>query len=400
MSVQASNRENAAPAGIWRIVAAREISVKLRDRNFLISTLVTTLLIVGSLVVSAFAGNRTETLDVAVTGANAAQVVTVANQLAEAADEKVSFVAHEAPDAEAVVRQVREESAEVGLAPDANGWRLYGKAAENDNASTYLTAAAAQLAVQRNAIAAGTSVEQLSRGGAVEYDVLEPGAIDPGLARIVTLVFAFVFYLASIMFGLAIAQSVVEEKQNRIVEILASAIPLRQLLIGKVLGNTVMALGQLLLFAAAGLIGLAATGKGGQVSQIGGAAGWFLVFFVVGFLALASMWAVAGALATRSEDLQATSTPLSMLIIIVLLGGLLITGTGRVIASYVPIISIVAMPARLAEGTAAWWEPIVALAITAIATYGIVVTAEKVYRRSLMQTQGRLTVRQALRVQD
>ncbi|MFE6857247.1 ABC transporter permease [Nocardia sp. NPDC057668] len=400
MSIEDSKRDSAAPSGIWRIVAAREISVKLHDRNFLISTIVTTLLIVGSLVVSGFASNRTETLDVAVTGADATQIVTLANQLATAADEKVSFVAHTVPDLDAVTAQVRDESADVGLGPDTNGWKLYGKAAENENAATYLTAAAGQLAVQRNAAAAGTSVEQLSRGGAVDYDVLEPGAIDPGLAKIVTLVFAFVFYLASIMFGLAIAQSVVEEKQNRIVEILASAIPLRQLLIGKVVGNTVMALGQLVMFAAAGLIGLAATGKGGQVGQIGGAAGWFLVFFVVGFLALASMWAVAGALATRSEDLQATSTPLSMLIIIVLLGGLLITGTGRVIASYVPIISIVAMPARLAEGSATWWEPIVALAIMVIATYGIVVTAEKVYRRSLMQTQGRLTIRQALRVQD
>jgi ABC-type uncharacterized transport system ATPase subunit len=44
-------------------------------------------------------------------------------------------------------------------------------------------------------------------------------------------------FLASTLFGMAIAQSVVEEKQNRIVEILASAIPVRQLLIGKVIGH-------------------------------------------------------------------------------------------------------------------------------------------------------------------
>ncbi|WP_433733871.1 hypothetical protein ACQP0C_17130 [Nocardia sp. CA-129566] len=53
-----------------------------------------------------------------------------------------------------------------------------------------------------------------------------------------------------------------------------------------------------------------------------------------------------------------------------------------------------------AEGTASWWEPLIALARMAAATYGIVVIAEKIYRRSLMQTQGRLTIRQALRVQD
>ena len=199
---------------------------------------------------------------------------------------------------------------------------------------------------------------------------------------------------------MSIAQSVVEEKQNRIVEILASAMPLRQLLIGKVVGNAALAFAQLALFVGAGLIGLAATGKGAQLGQIAGAAGWFIVFFLVGFLALASLWAVAGALATRSEDLQSTSTPLGLLIMIVLFAGIFLTGTARVIGSYIPIMSIVAMPARLAEGTAAWWEPFIALALMAVATYAIVVVAEKIYRRSLMQTQARLTMRQALALED
>lgn len=406
MSPELSPRESrngvrqSAPSGVWRIVTAREISVKLHDRNFIISTVIATLVIVASLGISAFMSSRAETIDVAVTGSDAAQVLTIADQLAENADKKVTFTPHEVADTATVEQQVRDESADIGLVPDANGWRILGKTAENDDASTYVTAAAQSLAVQRNAVAAGTSIEQLSRGGTVTYDLLEKGAIDPGLAKVVAFVFAFIFYLASLLFGMSIAQSVIEEKQNRIVEILASAIPLRQLLIGKVVGNTVMALGQLALFSGAGLIGLAATGRGAQVGQVGSAAGWFLLFFVVGFLALASLWAVAGALATRNEDLQSTSTPLSMLIMIVLFAGIFLSGTGQVIASYVPIVSIVAMPARLAGGTAEWWEPIVALLLTAFTTYGIVLLAEKVYRRSLMQTQGRLTIRQALRVQD
>ncbi|WP_433716575.1 ABC transporter permease [Nocardia sp. CA-084685] len=117
-------------------------------------------------------------------------------------------------------------------------------------------------------------------------------------------------------------------------------------------------------------------------------------------MALASLWAVAGSLATRSEDIQSTATPLSLLIMLVLFTGIFLSGTARVVASYVPVLSIVAMPARLAEGTASWWEPLVALTLMATATYGIVVIAEKIYRRSLMQTQGRLTIRQALKVED
>ncbi|MGX1878432.1 ABC transporter permease [Nocardia fluminea] len=387
--------------GVWRIVAAREIAVKLRDRNFVISTVVTLVVILASLILTGFLSSRPDKIDVAIAGSDTSMVLETANTLASNAGADVSFIARPVADRAAVEQLVREDEVDVGLVPaDPGGWQLIGKTAEDDNATTYITAAAQQIALQRNAAAAGVPLEDLARGAAVTYDVLEKGSIDPGLAKIVSFVFAFLFYLASVLFGMSIAQSVVEEKQNRIVEILASAMPLRQLLIGKVAGNAALAFAQLALFVGAGLVGLAATGKGAQLGQIAGAAGWFIVFFLVGFLALASLWAVAGALATRSEDLQSTSTPLGLLIMIVLFAGIFLTGTARVVGSYVPIMSIVAMPARLADGTAAWWEPFIALALMAIATYGIVVVAEKIYRRSLMQTQARLTMRQALALED
>ncbi|MFE9784201.1 ABC transporter permease [Nocardia salmonicida] len=387
--------------GVWRIVAAREIAVKLRDRNFVISTVVTLVVILASLVLTGYLSSRPDKIDVAITGTDTSVVLETANTLASNAGADVSFIARAVADRAAVEQSVREDEVDVGLVPaDASGWQLIGKTAEDDNATTYITAAAQQIALQRNAAVAGVSLDELARGASVTYDLLEKGAIDPGLAKIVSFVFAFLFYLASVLFGMSIAQSVVEEKQNRIVEILASAMPLRQLLIGKVVGNAALAFAQLALFVGAGLVGLAATGKGAQLGQIAGAAGWFIVFFLVGFLALASLWAVAGALATRSEDLQSTSTPLGLLIMIVLFAGIFLTGTARVIGSYIPIMSIVAMPARLADGTAAWWEPFIALALMAIATYAIVVVAEKIYRRSLMQTQARLTMRQALALED
>ncbi|NKY35358.1 ABC transporter permease [Nocardia speluncae] len=374
--------------------------VKLRDRNFLISTVITIVAIVASLAISGFMSGRTETVDIAVTGNDAGPVVQTAAGLAELAGSNVIFSTHPVADVAAVEQQVRDGEADAGLVSDPGGWRLIGKESVNDEVNTYVTTAAQQLALQRNAEAAGITLDELGRGGQVTYDVLDDSAVDPGFAQIMTFVFAFLFYIASILFGMSIAQSVVEEKQNRIVEILASAIPLRQLLIGKIIGNTLMAFGQLVLFAGAGLAGLAVMGNTEYITQIAGAAGWFIVFFVVGFLALASLWAVAGSLATRNEDLQSTSTPLSMLIMIVLFLGIFASGTAQTVTSYVPIVSIVTMPARLAEGTAAWWEPLVSLAVMAATAYGIVVVAERIYRRSLMQTQGRLTYRQALSVED
>ncbi|MEV0433867.1 ABC transporter permease [Nocardia sp. NPDC050413] len=386
--------------GVWRIVSAREIVVKLRDRNFVISTVVTIVAIIASVAVSGFLGSRPERVDIVATGSGAGEVLSLANELAARSGTDLSFRGYQVTDRAEVEQSVRDDGVEAGLVPTPDGWELIGYSAENDDATTYITAAAQQLALQRNAADFGATMDDLTRGAQVSYTLLDKSAIDPGLAKIVALVFAFLFYLASILFGMSIAQSVVEEKQNRIVEILASAIPLRQLLIGKVVGNAVLAFGQLVLFVGAGLGGLVFLGKADQLGPIAGAAGWFIVFFVVGFLALASLWAVAGSLSTRSEDLQSTATPLSMLIMIVLFAGIFLTGTGRVVASYLPITSIIAMPSRLAEGTAAWWEPLIALALMVAATYAVVIVAEKIYRRSLMQTQGRLTIRQALALED
>ncbi|MBV6325801.1 hypothetical protein KVP70_33410, partial [Duganella sp. HSC-15S17] len=58
--------------------------------------------------------------------------------------------------------------------------------------------------------------------------------------------------------------------------------------------------------------------------------GWFLLFFLVGFFVVACMFAVAGALASRSEDVQSTSQPVVMLVVLVLVVGMSLSGTAQV----------------------------------------------------------------------
>ncbi|MET9232778.1 hypothetical protein ABZX02_44015, partial [Lentzea sp. NPDC003310] len=132
-----------APAsrGVWRIVAAREIVVKLRDRNFVISTVITIVAIVASLAVSGFVSSRPDKIEVAVTGPETVAVVQVAGGLAAAADTDISFTAYPYPDRAAVEQQVRDGTVEVGLVPVDGGWQLIGKTAENDDATTYISAA-------------------------------------------------------------------------------------------------------------------------------------------------------------------------------------------------------------------------------------------------------------------
>ena len=163
---------------------------------------------------------------------------------------------------------------------------------------------------------AGLTPEQLQAGTTVQEQLLNPGPLPEIVAEFVNIGLALAFYMTALGFGMMIAQSVVQEKESRVVEILAAAIPIRALLWGKVVGNTVMAMTQIVVIAAASLIGLLVTGQADILEVIAPVAGWFVVFFVLGFVALAGLWAVAGSLATRQEDLGSTTLPGQMILMV------------------------------------------------------------------------------------
>ncbi len=212
---------------------------------------------------------------------------------------------------------------------------------------------------------------------------------------VVTFVFAFLFYLTALTFGIAIAQSVVEEKQSRVVEILAAAIPVRQLLIGKVVGNSVMAIVQVVVMVGIGLVAMALVGQGDVLAPVLAAGGWFVVFFLLGFAAVACVWAVAGSVATRSEDLQATTMPVTFVVMGALFAGIFATGKWLVIASFVPLVSSVAMPVRMLEGGVPWWQPVVAGLLVLGAAALLVRLGARLYEGSLLRTERRTTLKEA-----
>lgn len=388
---------SAATHSVWRLVAAREVSVKLRDRNFLVSTALMLVLVVAVFGIQFVAAGHESTDKIAVSSTTGAAVVKSADQMAGAADAKLKLQPQQADSVQQVKDRVSSGAVDAGLVQVGDGWQLIGKSDRDTDLARYVGQAVQQQVVQHNAQAAGTSLTQLRKGAQLRYDVLSPDGNDKGAARVGGVVFGTLFYLAALLFGMAIANSVVEEKQNRIVEIIASAIPLRQLLIGKIVGNTVLALGQVVLLSLVGVGGLMVTDKADLLDQLAPGIGWFVPFFLVGFLTLAALWAVVGALATRSEDVQSTSAPMTGLVAIVFFGGILSTGLVQTVLSYVPIVSTIAMPARLLNGDASWWEPLLALVIAVGGAYAILRLAERMYRTALMQTSHKLSFRQALR---
>lgn len=390
--------ERTAP---WRIVTAREVMARLTDRNFLVSTVITVGLLVAVFGLQALLQGRGEIRTVAVVDSSARTIVETTSTRVTAADDTARIDSKPVGDQAAGEAALRADEADALLLRTDESWRLITVKEPDDELTAQLGATIREATLSANAAAAGTSIEGLARGSTLATASLEPVDIDgSGLRQVLGLAFAFLFYLAAIMFGVQIANSVVEEKQSRIVEILATAIPVRQLLLGKVVGNTALAFGQMALYAGIGLIGIGVTGQSLPIAVLFGSVGWFLAFFLAGFIALACMWAVAGSLASRSEDLQTTTTPLTMVLVLAFIVGLSVDGTARVVASYVPILSAITMPGRVAAGEAAWWEPVVSLLLTFALAAVTILVGERLYRRSLLQTRGRVTLRAAWRAGD
>ena len=380
----------------WSLVALRELQVRLTDRNFLIGTLATIVLIGLVFGVQGLLLGGSSSYTVAVTDTAATNVVGQAQQTLQVADSEASIEVVETADAAAAEALLTDDEVDGALLPTDDGWELVTNGEVDRQLQGAISDAVRNTALQQNAENAGTTLEDLTSGTEVATRDLSGG--DEQSRFVVWLAgfaMAFLFYMSAVMFGMQIANSVVEEKQSRIVEILAAAIPVRALLTGKVLGTTVIAFGQMALIGAVALVGLTFTDYDQYLSLLTEGFLWYIPFFVLGFLALACIWAAAGAMASRMEDLQSTTMPLTMALVLVFIVGLSLDGALKVIGSFVPVLSTILMPMRLLEGTAAWWEAVLALGVTAafcVVTVGI---GTRLYRRSLLQTSGRVSLKAA-----
>lgn len=382
----------------WTIVAAREVMAKLTDKSFVISTIVSVLMIVGIMLFQMWFLGRPTEFKVAVTDARAAAAVEKAGATIAANPlTKDTIVPVEVADDAAARAALEADGVRAWLESGASGWTLTYFKDASTTLDAALPAAVRDVVLSEQLAPIGQSLEALTAGAAVTTQLVQGDAERAQIAMAVGFVFAVLFLMSALGFGIQIATSVVEEKQNRIVEILASAIPTTQLLTGKIVGNTVMALGQMVLYVAIGLLGLSFTEYSTFVPALSESAGWYIAFFLAGFLALACVWAGTGAMASRQEDIGNTTMPLTMILMVAYFAAFMAEGGLRTVLSYVPVVSSIIMPVRLFEGDAQWWDAALALGGNlAFAAFTIWLGA-RLYRSSLLQVNGMVSLRDALR---
>ncbi len=391
-----SSRQRPTPT--WRIVAEREVSTRLRDKTFLYATAFTLLLIVGAFVVTAIIDGHTKSYDVAVTSRDGTSAVSSAQASLRASGSEDAVVKAKDTDSRAEAeRLVRSGDVDAALLPSGQGFEVVGKDEVDDDLENALTAGVGRDVLDRNAASQGVDLDALQDGTTAKVRLLDPGPSDAGARSIIAFGFAIIFLFTALGFGMTIAQSVVQEKESRIVEILAAAVPIRALLWGKVLGNTLLALMQIVLIAVVGMVGLAVTGRGSLLAGLGPAVAWYVALFVLGFVSLASLWSVAGSLASRQQDLQSTTVPGQIILFVPYFVSIFGSDQVKTVFSMLPIVSTMTMPGRIAEGHVPAWQIAVAIATTVAAAALFIRIGERLYERTLLHTSSRVSYREALR---
>ncbi len=234
-------------------------------------------------------------------------------------------------------------------------------------------------------------------GGAVE----PVGASEYAGRRIVGVVFVVLIFITLVIYGMWVAAGVVAEKSSRVMELLISAASPQELVIGKVTGIGLAglvqyiaillpALATLLLQDRIAMLMLGST-SGLDVS-IGVLTPGLLVaygaFWVLGFVLYALIYAAAGSLVSRAEDLQVLALPLSIIAIggyiqavMALSGGI---STFIRISSYVPFWSPFVMLTRLTIGRVEPWELVLSFGLLAASIPIVGVIAVRVYSAGVL----------------
>jgi ABC-2 type transport system permease protein len=369
------------------LVARREIRQRMRSKVFLASTLVM-LLLVGASTGLQGALSKTTTYRVAVT-APAPRGLNAALQRAASPfdDAKVRVRVVASPAAGRQALEAKQVDALLLLAQDRLVFRT------NVDPKAAAVADAAVRALRRH----------LPPAPELTAATLHPPKDEPGDSEVLVAYLGSLLLFASLaVYGQWVVAGVVEEKNNRVVELILSTVRPRHLLAGKVIGIGLLGLVQLALIAGLGAMLLVA-GAYDAPAGLGGSVALVIPWFALGYGLYAVAYAAAGALASSQESAETAGQPVTYTLLAVYFGSYvaLATNMNGLLANVLtvfPLSAPIVLPARSALTGVPLWEHVLAVTLVLAAIYALVRFAGRVYGHGLLHSGPRLDPRAAWRL--
>jgi ABC-2 type transport system permease protein len=213
-----------------------------------------------------------------------------------------------------------------------------------------------------------------------------------------TYILLMALYMAIVIYGQLVATSVATEKGSRTMELLITSARPNSLLFGKMIAAALSGLIQMgVIFGSAVLfyqLNASAWAGNAIIASIFNmplpVVGYVLVFFLLGFFLYAFMYGAIGSLVSRIEDVSASIMPVLMVFVAAFLVVITAVSSGNadsplmVVCSYIPFTSPMAMFARIAMSTPAWYEIVISILLLIATTAGIGVLSASIYRMGVL----------------
>jgi ABC-2 type transport system permease protein len=219
-------------------------------------------------------------------------------------------------------------------------------------------------------------------------------------------IFIMMLYMTILMWGIAVERSIIEEKNNRIIEVLLSSVKPFDLLAGKILGVGSVGLTQ---YAIWGVFGIALSfyglSMGGAVAKFSAFSPvtivFFIVYYLLGFLFYSTIFAGIGAMCNTDREAQQMQTPVVMALAFTIIIPMMIIqnpdGTFSTVISMIPFFTPIVMFMRINVLTPPVWQIALSIAIMLGSIYIAGKISAKIFRVGILMYGKRPDAREILK---
>jgi ABC-2 type transport system permease protein len=378
-----------------RLVAMREILERGRSRGYLASLLFTLFLLVGGFVLpTLLLGDQAIRLALVEPVPAGLQAAAQMTALQYEARLEVSTVADRA----AAEAALAEGAIDAALAVPAD-LSSPGELVVQERASDQL------LVIATGAVIGLRAAEAAPLLVPPAVVALEP----PTESDITAVIFAnagiILMFVGIFSYGTWVLTGVVEEKQSRVVEVVLSTVRPRDLLMGKVIGIGVLALAQLVVLVATGIVAAQLSGRLVLPPTTVGAVVQLVGWFILGFAFYSTAMGFLGSLASRVEEASNASMPVTMTATACYLLSILVVqqepdGLLAQVMTFFPPAAPMVVPLRVALDAIGPLEVVVSIALMGVAIWVLFVFGARVYAGAVLQTGSRIRIRDAWRARS
>jgi ABC-2 type transport system permease protein len=385
------------------LVAAREMRERFRGRVFRVGSLLMLAAVGAAIVIPTLGHGKAEPQSVGVVGTLSSPRRATVVASASSSGTRVRFVAE--PTESQAYQDLRSGRLDLAI---VDGSELVVDTPPDGSSTTaqFVQTVAQALGYDEAVDAARLSPAQSAAlAGARPLPVR---SLQPGVTKLTTKTTGTTSAVGLVLVFLMLTQyntwiliGVMEEKSSRVIEVLLAAVRPMRLLTGKVLGIGLVALAQ----AGAIVVFALALGEGVGSDLLRGTAPVTLlstlVWLFLGYAFYCWVYAAAGSLVERQDQVQSLAFPLSLPIVFGYIMAITTVASGNAsllfkVLSYLPPTAPFAMPVMVGLGQVNWLEFCASALISIVCTVGVARLATAIYRRAILRTGRRVKLRDVI----